>query len=158
MLRSLAVAGTALLLGTTVACSGASTDQAGSDAGTKQYCNSLKSAQQEFGAINRGDVTPGNLDRILDRMHSLSQQAPAPVADDWKKLDGAISQLQGGLDDLGLSFKDLSDPKKLAQVDPQKLQEFGRRMQQLAGQQFEKAGNAIEKHAKQVCHINLGKG
>ena len=158
MLRSLALAGASLLLGTTVACSGASTDQAGSDAGTQQYCDSLKSAQKEFGAINSGDVTPGNLDRILDRMHSLSQQAPAPVADDWRKLDGAIGRLQGGLDDLGLSFKDLSDPKKLAQVDPQQLQEFGRQTQQLGGQQFERAGDAIEKHAKQVCHINLGKG
>jgi hypothetical protein len=30
-------------------------------------------------------------------------------------------------------------------------------MQQLGGQQFDKAGNAIERHAKQVCHINLDK-
>ena len=158
MLRSIALAGATLLLGTTVACSGASTGQAGADASTQQYCDALRSAQKEFGAINRGDVTPGNLDRILDRMHSLAAQAPAAVADDWKKLDGAIGRLQGGLDDLGLSFNDLSNPKKLAQIDPQKLQEFGRQMQQLAGQQFQQAGNAIEKHARQVCHIDLGKG
>jgi hypothetical protein len=158
MLRSLALAGATLLLGTTAACGGGSTDQAASDTSTQQYCDALKSAQKDFGAINSGDVNPGSLTKILDRMHSLSEKAPAPVADDWKKLDGAISRLQGGLDDLGLSLKDLSDPRKLAQADPQKLQEFGRQMQQLGGQQFEKAGNAIEKHARQVCHIDLGKG
>jgi hypothetical protein len=157
MLRSIAVAGAALLLGTTVACGG-SADQAGSDASTRQYCDALKSAQQEFSAIDSGDVTPANLNRILDRIHSLADQAPAQVADDWQKLDGAISQLQSGLGDLGLSFEDLSDPSKLSQVDPQKLQEFGQKMQQLGGRQFDRAGNAIEQHARQVCHLNLGKG
>ncbi len=158
MLRPIALAAATLLLGTTAACSGGSTDQAGSDAGTRQYCSALRSAQKEFGAINRGDVTPGNLDKILDRMHSLSQQAPPAVADDWQKLDGAITSLRNGLDNLGLSFKDLSNPKKLAQVDPQKLRQFGRQMQQLGGQTFDQAGKAIEKHAKQVCHLDLGKG
>jgi len=158
MLRSIAVAGATLLLATTVACGGGSTDQAGSDASTQQYCDALKSAQNEFSAIDSGDVTPANLNRILDRMHSLAEQAPPQVADDWQKLDGAMSQLQSGLGDLGLSFEDLSDPRKLSQVDPQKLQEFGQKMQQLSGQQFDRAGNAIEQHAKQVCHLNLGKG
>lgn len=158
MVRSIALAAAALLLGTTAGCSGGSSDQAGSDASTQQYCAALKSAQREFGAINSGDVTPANLDKILDRMHSISEQAPPAVADDWKKLDGAISGLRSGLDNLGLSFKDLSDPKKLAQVDPQKLRQFGRQMQALGGQQFDKAGKAIEKHAKQVCHLDLGKG
>ena len=158
MLRPIALAAATLLLGTTAACGGGSTDQAGSDTGTQQYCSELRSAQKEFGAIGSGDVTPGNLDKILDRMHGLSQQAPPAVADDWRKLDGAISSLRDGLDNLGLGFKDLSDPQKLAQVDPQKLQQFGRQMQQLGGQQFDQAGKAIEKHAKQVCHLDLGKG
>jgi hypothetical protein len=157
MLRPIALAAATLLLGTTAACGGSS-DQASSDAGTQQYCAALRSAQKEFGAINSGDVTPANLDKILDRMHSLSEQAPPAVADDWQKLDGAISRLRSGLENLGLSFKDLSDPRKLAQVDPQKLQQFGKQMQQLGGQQFDQAGKAIEQHAKQVCHLNLGKG
>jgi hypothetical protein len=154
MFRSLALAGATLLLGTTVACGG-SADQAGSQADTQEYCDALRSAQKEFGAIDSGDITPANLDRILDRIHTLAEQAPQPVADDWKQMDGAFSRLQGGLDDLGLSFDDLSDPRKLAQVDPQKLQRFGQQMQQLGGQRLDRAGNAIEKHAKQVCHLDL---
>lgn len=155
MFRSLALAGATLLLGTTVACGGGSTG--GSQADTQEYCDALRSAQKEFGAINSGDITPANLDKILDRIHTLAGQAPQPVADDWQKMDGAFSRLQGGLDDLGLSFDDLSDPRKLAQVDPQELQRFGRQMQQLGGQQLDQAGSAIEKHAKQVCHIDLDK-
>jgi len=157
MLRSIAAAGAALLLGTTVACSG-SADQAGSDASTQRYCDALESAQQEFGAIDSGNITPANLNRILDRMHDLADQAPAQVADDWQKLNGAFNRLQSGLGDLGLSFEDLSDPRKLSQVDPQELQKFGQTMQQLGGPEFDQAGNAIERHARQVCHLNLGQG
>jgi hypothetical protein len=157
MFRSLALAGATLLLGAAAACGGGSTDQAGSEADTQAYCKALESTQKEFGSIDSGTVNPANLDRLLDRIHTLAGQAPRPVADDWKMLDGAFTRLRGGLDDLGLSFKDLSDPSKLAEADPQKLQRFGRQMQQLGGQQFDKAGNAIERHAKQVCHINLDK-
>jgi uncharacterized protein (DUF3084 family) len=153
MLRPLALTAVAVLLGAVAACGGGSSTD---EATTQEYCTELQSAQKEFGAISSGDITGANLDKIFDRMHTLADKAPAPVADDWKTLDGAISQMESGLQDLGLDFKDLSDPRKLAQVDPQKLQQFGQRMQQVGGQKFQQAGSAIEKHAKQVCHIRLG--
>jgi hypothetical protein len=155
MLRPIALTAAAVLLGAVAACSGGSTTEA---SGTQEYCNALKDAQKEFGALESGDMTGANLTRIFDRMHGLAEQAPPPIADEWKTLDGAIARMESGLSDLGLSFGDLSDPKKLAQVDPQKLQQFGQEMQQLGGAQFEQAGNAIEKHAKQECGIKLGQG
>lgn len=160
MLRSLALTGVALLLGAVAGCSGGSNDTGGSEStganSTQQYCSALQRAQKEFGALESGDITGANLDKIFDRMHALSGQAPPAVADEWRTLDGAITQMESGLKDLGLSFGDLSDPKKLSQVDPQKLQQFGQQMQKIGGRQFEQAGNKIEKHAQQECGIKLG--
>jgi hypothetical protein len=157
MLRSLALAAVAVLLGAVAGCGGGGSTEAGGNS-AEQYCSSLRDAQKEFGALESGDVTGTNLDRIFDRMHGIADQAPPAVADEWKTLDGAISQMESGLKDLGLSFKDLSNPKKLQGVDPQKLQQFGQDMQKIGGQRFQQAGNAIEKHAQQECGIKLGQG
>jgi hypothetical protein len=153
MWRSL-VSVVALLLAAVAGCGGGDTE---SQAGSEDYCRSLKSAQQEFGALESGQLSGANLDKIFNRMHSLADQAPEPVADDWQKLDDGISKMQSGLKDLGLSFGDLSDPEKLQDVDPQKLQKFGQEMQKIGGQQFQQAGEAIERHAKQECGIDLSK-
>ena len=157
MLRPIALTAVAVLLGAVAACGGGSTT--GSEAtGTQEYCAALKDAQKEFGALESGDMTGANLTRIFDRMHTLAEQAPEPVADEWKTLDGAISQMESGLAGLGISFEDLSDPSKLQDIDPQKLARFSQQMQKIGGQKFDQAGNVIEKHAKQECGIKLGQG
>lgn len=151
--RSLASVSAATLLLLTAGCGGGDTT---SQASTGDYCDTLKAAQQEFGAIESGQLNPGNLDKIFDQMHTLAEQAPQPVADDWKTLDDGMSRMRDALKDAGLSFGDLSDPSALQDVDPQKLQQFGREMQALGAQQFENAGKAIERHAKQECGFSLG--
>jgi hypothetical protein len=159
MLRSLALTGVAVLLGAVAGCSGGgSSDQAADSGGsTEQYCSSLRSAQQEFGALNSGQLTGSNVQRIFDRIHSIADQAPPEIAKEWQTLDGAIGQMESGLQDLGLGFEDLQDPQKLADVDPKQLQKFGEEMQKLSGPQFERAGNQIEQHAKQECNIDLSR-
>lgn len=159
MWRSLALAAVTVLLGAVAGCGGGdSTTEGDSGANSAQeYCTALKDAQKEFGALESGDITGANLDRIFNRMQAISDQAPPAVADEWKTIDGAIGQMESGLDDLGLKFQDLSNPQKLKTVDPQKLQEFGKDMQKIGGQKFQQAGDTIEKHAQKECGIKLGK-
>ncbi|MDQ4007576.1 MAG: hypothetical protein M3211_05730 [Actinomycetota bacterium] len=157
MLRPVALTGAALMLVVAAGCSGggdATTEAGGGD--TQAYCSQLKDAQQEFGALESGDMTGANLDKIFDRMHTLSEQAPPAVDQEWQTLDDAISQMESGLAELGLEFGDLTNPKKLQGVDPQKLEKFGQEMQKIGGQKFQRAGDAIEKHAKTECGIKLG--
>lgn len=157
MRRSLPLAGAAVLLALVTGCGGGSAgeaDSAGND--VDAYCTALEDAQEEFSALDSGDLGGANLDRIFDRMQTLSEQAPPAVADEWKTLDDAIGRMQSGLDDLGLSFQDLSDPQKLAEVDPKKLEEFGQEMQRIGGERFQRAGDRIEKHAQEECGIKLG--
>jgi hypothetical protein len=158
MVRWLALSGVAVLL-SVAGCSGGgeSSDQAESgDGGTSdQYCSALRNAQQEFGALESGQLTGRNVAQIFDRIHGIADQAPPEVSQEWQTLDGAITQMESGLQDLGLGFEDLQDPQKLAEVDPKQLQRFGQDMQKLSGQKFERAGNKIEQHAKSECNIDL---
>jgi hypothetical protein len=161
MVRSLALTGAAVLLSAVAGCGGGgdSSDQAdqadSGGASPEQYCSALRNTQEEFGALNSGQLTGQNVQRIFDRIHGIADQAPPEISQEWRTLDGAIGQMESGLQDLGLGFEDLQDPQKLADVDPKQLQQFGQEMQKLSGQKFERAGNRIEQHAKQECNIDL---
>lgn len=159
MMRTLGLTGAAVLLAAVPGCGGGDSateaDSGGGAAGAEQYCSSLQKAQQEFGALSSGQLSGANLDRIFDRMHTIADLAPQPVADEWDTLDRGISQMQTGLQELGLRFEDLSDPSKLQSVDPQKLRKFGQDMEKVGGQKFQRAGDTIEKHARTECGIKL---
>ena len=144
---------TAALIGGLVAgCGGGS--------GTDAYCDELKSAQKDLGALN-GSTDDVNLDDVFSRIHELAGEAPDAVADDWKTLDGAIDTIQQGFKDAGISAKELQelqkDPTKMPEgVDATKLTELGTKMQSLSDEKFTKASQAISKHAKDECDIDMG--
>ncbi|MGH3367726.1 MAG: hypothetical protein ACRDOY_11025 [Nocardioidaceae bacterium] len=149
MVRSLALAGAAVLLGALAGCGDGGTEASSTDA----YCSELKSVQKEFDALGSGNINGANLDKAFDRMQELADQAPEAVADDWAKIDNALTQMEAGLKDLGIGFEDITNPEKLQDVDPAKLQEFGAKMQKFAGKEFDAAGKNIQRHAKQECGI-----
>lgn len=154
MVRSIALAGAAVLLGALAGCGGDSGTEAAS---TDAYCTELKDVQKEFDALGSGDINGANLGKAFDRMQELADQAPEAVAADWAKIDSALSEMESGLKDLGIGFDDITNPQKLQDVDPTKLQEFGQKMQKFAGKEFDQAGQAIQQHARQECGIkNFG--
>lgn len=159
MLRSIARAAAAVLLcasGVT-ACGGDATDStdAADGAGVQAYCNTLRDAQQEFGAVQRGDLASADLDEVVDRVDQLTRQAPDRVAKQWRTLDRGMGRLKSGLDDLGLSVADLADPEKLADVDPQKLDAFSDDVRAIGGREFQRAGRVIARHAQSACGIRV---
>jgi hypothetical protein len=141
----------ALGLGTLTACGG------GDDA----YCKELKADQAYFKSFSGSNPDFDKIDEAFDRFHQLAEEAPDAVADDWKVLDDAINTLQEALEDAGVKFSDLP---KMQQgqvpdgVDPTKLAALAPKLQELSSEKVEKAGNAIEKHAKDSCDITLGLG
>ena len=154
MLRSLALAAAAVLLGVLAGCGGG--DSATEANSTQDYCEGLRNAKKEFRALEGGDPSKVNLDDAFSRLQDLADQAPPAVADEWAALDGSISGMEKALEDAGLGFDDLTDPKSLRDLDPQKMKELGRKAQQFGGRQFEKASQAIAEHARTECNINLG--
>lgn len=150
MLRALALAGAVVLLGTVTACS---SDSAGDGASTEAYCQELQDTQQEFASLESGNVSGANLERVFTRMQELADIAPPAVSEEWATMDRAINELEKGLEDLGIGFTDLTDPSKLAEIDPQKAQELGEKFKRISSGEFDKAGKAIQRHARQECGI-----
>jgi hypothetical protein len=152
MRTQITLAAFALALTTLTAC--------GSDA-SSAYCKDLKSDKAYFDTFSSSSPDFSKLDEALKRFHSLAGEAPDDVADDWKVIDNAFGTVEKALEDAGVKLSDL--PKMLqGQIppgaDPQKLAALGPKLQALSGAKFDKAGKAIEKHAKDTCNVKLGLG
>ena len=137
----------ALCASTLTACGG----------GTKAYCDDLREANKDFSSLDNADFA--KFDEAISRMHKLADEAPDEVKDDWKVLDGALNDLQAALKKAGLTTDDLakmSQGQMPENFDMTKLQQLQEDMSSLGDQKFEDASNAIEKHAKDECNVDLG--
>lgn len=149
---SLALAGAALLGGVLAGCGG------GDDGGSSgDYCKDIKDASTTFGSLSGGDVA--DLDDVFDAMHSLSKEAPSEVKDDWKTMDEALGSVEKALSDAGLKFSDLANIQKgkiPKGADMSKLTGLASEFAKISNAKFTKASENIEKHAKDVCKVDLG--
>ena len=137
-----------------------STGDKGSSAG--DYCDQLKDAKADFDTLESDTPDFSKFDDAIARFHELADGAPSEVADDWKTLDGALSAMEKALADAGLKIEDLAAitagqlPEGMTAEDVQAL---GPKLQTafsgLETDEVEKAGDAIEKHAKSECDIDL---
>jgi hypothetical protein len=146
--RAALIAVATLVAGMLTACGG------GGD--TDAYCDSVKEAKTELGGLEDGDFA--ELDKAIDRIHELADDAPDEVADDWKVLDGAVSDMEAALEEAGLEMSDLEG---LTQgeipegVDQQKLAALGADLNKIGSAEVQEAADNIEKHAKDECDVDL---
>ncbi len=150
MKTPLALASATLLAVTLAGCGG------GDDGPDSEYCKDLKSASTQFDSLSSNDVS--KLDEAFKTFHSLADEAPSEVKDDWTTLDKGIASVEKALKDAGLKFSDfasLQEGKMPEGVDVAKLQGLATEFQKLDSAEFDKASKAIEKHAKDVCKVNL---
>jgi phage-related minor tail protein len=146
----LVLAGALLLGGTLTACGG----DGGADS---DYCKDIKKAEKTFSSMSSGDVD--QLDAAFKTFHQLADEAPSEVESDWKKLDGAITTVEKALKDAGLKFSDFDDIQKgdiPEGVDVSKLSGLASEFSKLNSDEFTKASQNIEKHAKDTCKVDLG--
>jgi hypothetical protein len=137
-----------LMIGSTVAGCGGSSDA---------YCGDLKKASASFGALNSADYA--KLDEALTTFHSLAEEAPSKVEDDWKTLDGAITTMQKALQAVGLKFSDLGDlqaGKIPAGLDQAKMTQLSAALGKVDATKLVSASKNISKHAKDECNVTLG--
>jgi hypothetical protein len=131
----------------------------GCGGGDDAYCKELKADKAYFESFSSGSPDFEKLDDAFAKFHDLADKAPDEVADDWKVLDSGITTLEKALDDAGVKMSDLPKMQQ-GQVpegaDPAKLAELAPKLQELGDAKFEKAGDAIEKHAKDSCDVTLG--
>jgi hypothetical protein len=150
MKTPLAVASAALLAATLAGCGGSD------DGPDSEYCKDLKAASTQFDSLSSNDVT--QLDEAFKTFHTLADEAPSEVKEDWATLDKGITSVEKALDDAGLKFSDfaeLQEGKMPEGVDVAKLQGLATEFQKLDSAEFDKSSKAIEKHAKDVCKVDL---
>jgi phage-related minor tail protein len=150
MKTSLALASAALLAATLSGCGGSD------DGPDSEYCKDLKSASTQFDSLSSNDVS--KLDEAFKTFHTLAGEAPSDVKDDWATLDKGIKSVEDALKKAGLKFSDfaaLQQGKMPEGVDVAKLQGLAKEFQKLDSAEFDKASKNIEKHAKDVCKVNL---
>ena len=146
MRTSVTLAALALSLGTLTACGG------GDDA----YCKELKADQAYFENFSSSSPDFDKLDEALDQIHSLAENAPEEVADDWKVLDDAFATVEKALADAGVSsptWPRCSRARSPRAWTPAKARRARSKLQELSGAKFENAAKAIEKHAKDTCDV-----
>lgn len=145
-----AIAGV-VLLATSLAACGGDDDSAGGS-----YCKQLTAAKPTFDTLSSGDLS--QLKQGFATFHELADEAPDDLTTQWKTLDDAATDIEGALEDAGLSFDDLPAIQSGTipeGVDVTKLTAFATDLQKLNNTKFTAARADIAKQAKDVCGVDL---
>jgi len=131
-------------------------DGGGSAGGGDDYCKDLKSAKKNLDTIEGGDLS--SLSDTSDQIHKLRDEAPDEIEDDWKVLSDGFDKIIEAFEKAGLTDEDIANLQSGQMpddVDMAELQEAMTEIQDLGGEEFTKAGDAIAKHAKDECGFDL---
>ena len=156
MRRNAVIGSLTLALAATVLVGCGSNDSGSSSSG--DYCDELKADKAYFESLSGSDADMSNIDQVFAKVHTLADDAPDNVADDWKTLDDAISTIETALKDAGLKPSDLAAMQKgqMPQgVDLSKLQELAPKLQSLSSGDVTTAANNIAADAKKTCDLDL---
>jgi hypothetical protein len=148
-----AAAAAALGLCLLTACGDDSGDKAG---GSGDYCSDLKDAKKEVDALKGGDLK--DIEKTVDTMHKLADEAPAEIKGDWQTLVAGVDKLVAALKKAGLDDEDMATLQSGQipdGVDMSSLNELMTEIKSLDTDEFQKAGDNINKHAKDKCGVDL---
>ena len=151
------IASVALALAATglTACGGSDSS---TSASAGDYCSELRADKSFFTSLNGSNPDLSQLDEVFQRMHSLADDAPDEVASDWQTLDDALTTIEKGLADAGLTPSDLASLQN-GQVppgaDPSKLAALAQKMQALGSSDVSEAAQRIATNAKDKCGVDL---
>lgn len=123
----------------------------------EDYCDELEDVNEQVSEFQDGDFS--SIEEVSAVFSDLGDKAPSEVEDDWATMEEAITLLEEGLDEVGLTMDDLealSEGDIPENFDMTKMQEFGEKMEELDDPRFDEAGDNIAEHAEAECGIDLG--
>lgn len=157
-MRTNAVFGSLALTVVATVLAACGSDNSGSSASGGDYCQELKDDKAFFADLNGSNPDFSKFDEVFQRMHTLADDAPSDVADDWKTLDGAITTLETALQEAGIKPSDLGalqNGQVPAGADLKKLQALAPKLQELSSSDVSDAAQRISDHAKDTCGVDL---
>ena len=121
----------------------------------KSYCSALASDQKVFAEM--ADDTSGvGLLRHRATLHSLADQAPDDLTDEWQTFLGALDAFAGTLRDAGVEAGDFVDGQPPAGLTDEQRTSIANAASELSSPDVVEAADGIEQHAKDVCKLQLG--
>jgi hypothetical protein len=131
---------------------------------TDGYCDEIRAAAADFLALQAADPDFSEFGDAISTFHELADAAPSDVSDEWKTLDTAFTSLEETLESVGLSLEDLGAitagdlPDGLSSEDlVDALPKLETVFESLDDDKVSTASDAIEKHAKSECGVDLAK-
>ena len=115
-----------------------------------------RTAKKEVDALKGGDFS--NLEQTTDQMHELADEAPDEIKDDWEILADGVDKLVEALKKAGLDDEDIATLQSGQipdGVDMDALQAVMTEIKALGSEEFQKASDNINKHAKDECGVDL---
>ena len=131
-------------------------DGGGSAGGGGDYCESLKSAKKQIDGAGSGDL--GGLEDAAETIEDLKDEAPDEIKDDWEVLYEGFKSILDAFEEAGIDAEDLEAMQKGEMpegVDLETLQAAMSKVQSLDSPEFQEASDAIAKHAKDECGVDL---
>jgi hypothetical protein len=119
------------------------------------YCESLKDARDRLQALEGQGGDTASFEQAIGALRSVSDEAPANVAGDWRVLLDGFDTFVQALDEAGVSLEDLSDPQAMSDIKPQELQQLQQKLGSLDSKRFQRAGSSISEHARSECGFDL---
>lgn len=119
------------------------------------YCEALKDARDRLQALEGQGGDTASFEQAIGALRSVSDEAPANVAGDWRVLLDGFDTFVQALDEAGVSLEDLSDPQAMSDIKPQELQQLQQKLGSLDSKRFKRAGSSISEHARSECGFDL---
>ncbi|MDF2967245.1 MAG: hypothetical protein K0Q93_1023 [Nocardioidaceae bacterium] len=119
------------------------------------YCEALKDARDRLQALEGQGGDTASFEQAIGALRSVSDEAPANVAGDWRVLLDGFDTFVQALDEAGVSLEDLSDPQAMSDIKPQELQQLQQKLGSLDSKRFQRAGSSISEHARSECGFDL---
>lgn len=137
----------AVLLLTAVLLFGCGDDQ-------EQYCDAVKSHQQELGGL-LGGGGPDALLQALPVFRDLADEAPDDIRDDWRTVVDALEGLRDALDDAGVDPTTYDRDQPPAGLTAEQKDAIDAAARRLTSAGTVAAFNAVDQQAKDVCGTPL---
>jgi len=148
--RALGAAAAAILTAPVLA--GCGDDSSTSSSGS--YCGDLRSARDSFTGLLDNHITQDAFENLRDTLHTLRDEAPAALRDDWTTFTGAVDTFSAAMDKAGLTMDDMAKmgTGSMAGADMQTAMDAAR---SLGSAEVSTAQSAIAANARNACGVNL---
>jgi hypothetical protein len=121
----------------------------------KGYCSALSKEQPMFSEM-QDDTSGLALLKHRTTLHSLAEDAPDDLTDEWQTFLGAIDAFAGTLRDAGVKPGDFADGKPPAGLSDTERTRIATAASELSSADVVEAADGIEQQAKDVCKLQLG--